>query len=381
MPISGVDPNAGAISFADECAAKVDARVAAFVGGAYETAAALKAAHWGRLVPPAPKRAQGRARGLIDPDALLASLGTTHGDMIGDADGHAIASRYPMPDETGATRTVDREYGSEMFTWARQRAVRALAHRIRSGDVVPSGGTAGGICGVTGQVESSQPVPHALLSSILVDGDGRPLLHVRGDGMVYVSAMCTQGGIKFEDWAKYQTVVFEAFARKRNIDMASLVQHGQSPFNRRARGTYLHPELVVDLAARISFEFKFACMDVMNRYLTGRVTTEESKAAAAALAAAVLGEAEPPALKAERARSAALQASGDRARDELSRINNRILASEDNAACKIQAAAREVEDARDSVRRAHDAKQEMIGVADRLRDRVAELEARLAGRD
>lgn len=325
------DPNEAAADFADLCAADIDARIEDFVGGAFETAAALKTATWGTITNAAPRGTKGRAQGLVDPDRLMEALGTTYGAMLEDPDGRELASQYPVPDESTAKRTVSRELAAGMFVWARKRAATKIAERLATGAIVPLGGVSHNNVAIYGpnrqgeltdSVNTDAPASiHALMSSILVDEEGRPLLHVRNDGMVYVSAMCTQGGVRFKDWADYKGKLIEALAHARGLDPSTLIQQGQSPFNPRARGTYLYPELVVDLAGRISVEFKLACMDVMNRYLTGRVTSDESAAAAAALASAMVGGPEPIGLAAMRDHATALQTSGDHARRELARLH------------------------------------------------------------
>lgn len=60
------------------------------------------------------------------------------------------------------------------------------------------------------------------------------------------------------------------------------------------RGTWVHPRVAIDLAQWISPSFKVAVVTLVERYATGQVTTEESRAVAENIAAGSSGRSERP---------------------------------------------------------------------------------------
>ena len=74
-----------------------------------------------------------------------------------------------------------------------------------------------------------------------------------------------RAGFNFNDWRKYQDKLFDKFPQLRGLNVRDLEQNGRSPFNRTARGKWLHPALVAKLAERISLDFELAWLDIINR--------------------------------------------------------------------------------------------------------------------
>ena len=103
------------------------------------------------------------------------------------------------------------------------------------------------------------------------------------------------------------------------------------------QGTWLHPRLLFLVGQWVSPDFAAACLEILERFVTGRLTTEESERAAAATVAAVAAAATP--LPSEEERQAILVFERERSQIERER-DEQALATQ-----TALAAARERENA------------------------------------
>ena len=102
------------------------------------------------------------------------------------------------------------------------------------------------------------------------------------------------------------------------------------------QGTWLHPRLLFLVGQWVSPDFAAACLEILERFVTGRLTTEESERAAAATAAAVATAVTQLPSEAEREAELAFQR-------ERARLAEQALATQNEqaAACERQNAAEE----------------------------------------
>ncbi|GAQ87939.1 hypothetical protein KFL_003890100 [Klebsormidium nitens] len=116
--------------------------------------------------------------------------------------------------------------------------------------------------------------------------DGRMITEMRlSDGYVSATKMCQSAG---KMWGHYNAVegnvAFRtALATSLHTPIADLVQSiTNGPLYQR--GTWVHPQLAIHLASWCSPTFAVKVTALVLRYLTGQVTTEESRAAAKTVA-------------------------------------------------------------------------------------------------
>ena len=113
--------------------------------------------------------------------------------------------------------------------------------------------------------------------------DGRMITEMRlSDGYVSATKMCQSAG---KMWADYKDghrafIVTLASSMGRPIDLVQTNFNGPN----HQRGTWVHPQLAINLASWCSPTFAVKVTALVLRYLTGQVTTEESRAAAKTVA-------------------------------------------------------------------------------------------------
>lgn len=119
-----------------------------------------------------------------------------------------------------------------------------------------------------------------LFASLRTD-DGRIITEMRMDGYVNATKMCHSAG---KEWSNYFQIAttrefLEALQGSLGITRDMLVQSiGVGPNS--GRGTWVHRKVAIHLAQWCSPYFAVQVTDLVERYLSGRVTTEESRAAA-----------------------------------------------------------------------------------------------------
>lgn len=112
--------------------------------------------------------------------------------------------------------------------------------------------------------------------------DGQMITEMRlSDGYVSATKMCQSAG-KF--WADYKDATphrnfMNALANSMDRPIDLLVQSVVTGPNNQ-RGTWVHPQLAINLASWCSPTFAVKVTELVLRYLSGQVTTEESRAAA-----------------------------------------------------------------------------------------------------
>ena len=143
-----------------------------------------------------------------------------------------------------------------------------------------------GIDDETEEEEDVKEVAHTgnnLVDSMVAEHGGQILAEMRtSDGFVNATKMCKAGGKKWHDYIRGDdTKKFMAAFKAGYPALKNLVisQHGGNH-----AGTWVHPQVAVHLASWISPVFAVAVTNLVIRYASGSVTTEESQAASAALA-------------------------------------------------------------------------------------------------
>ena len=115
---------------------------------------------------------------------------------------------------------------------------------------------------------------------------GNITIEVReSDGFINATKMANSGRKKWKHYnANADTQSFlKALGLVAGFPTSELVQSNKCSVSNAERGTWVHPQVAIDLARWISPEFSVAVTDLVLRYFKGEVTTEESKAANAAL--------------------------------------------------------------------------------------------------
>jgi hypothetical protein len=142
--------------------------------------------------------------------------------------------------------------------------------------------------------------------SVALSHGGITLEFRTSDGYVNATRMCKDAGREWSGYARtaeaknYQT----SLARSLNICRDKLVQKIGNGTNDE-RKTWVHPDLALFLATKLSADFAVAAMQLVRRYTTGQVTTEESQAAGRRFAKQLGLDAAPLAIECGRARDKA----------------------------------------------------------------------------
>jgi len=125
-------------------------------------------------------------------------------------------------------------------------------------------------------------LPHAknLVDSLVAEHGGEIITEMRpSDGYINATKMCKSGG---KLWANYfqndKTKSFlQALSCATGFPTAELIISKMGGTN---QGTWVHPKIAIHLATWVSPQFYVAVVNLVERYLTGKVTTEESQEAA-----------------------------------------------------------------------------------------------------
>lgn len=109
---------------------------------------------------------------------------------------------------------------------------------------------------------------------------GKTIAEMRAsDGYVNATNMCKSGGKLWADYFRLDSTkqYLSLLAGHVGYPMCELVKSAKGG---KDKGTWVHHKVALHLAYWISPEFQIAVMDLVTRYLTGQVTTEESQSAA-----------------------------------------------------------------------------------------------------
>lgn len=128
--------------------------------------------------------------------------------------------------------------------------------------------------------QAPQPLPAGLVDALVAEHGGRVIAEMRpSDGFINATKMCKSGGKRWRNYYQNQqtTSYIDELSCKTGIPVSDLVQSehgGASP------GTWVHHQVAIHLAMWISPAFAVAVTQLVARYLSGQVTTEESQQAA-----------------------------------------------------------------------------------------------------
>jgi hypothetical protein len=123
-----------------------------------------------------------------------------------------------------------------------------------------------------------EPFAHSLTNALVADGDK---IEMRSsDGYVNATKMCRSGGKKWNDFIRLVTTneFMRVAALDAGIPASKLIESARGGHE----GTWVHPRVAIHLATWISPEFAVEVTCLVERFITGKVTTEESLAAAEA---------------------------------------------------------------------------------------------------
>lgn len=118
--------------------------------------------------------------------------------------------------------------------------------------------------------------PKNILDALVAEHGGQIIAEMRAsDGFVNATKMCKMGG---KLWAHYlendTTQVFlQTLSANIGIPIIKLLEIKKGRYG----GTWIHHRVAIHLAYWISPQFAVAVTDLVERYVTGRVTTQESK--------------------------------------------------------------------------------------------------------
>lgn len=118
----------------------------------------------------------------------------------------------------------------------------------------------------------------------LIEMNGIVVSEMRPDGYVNATRMCQSAGKRLHHWLRLEGTqsLLKSMERSARIRADLLVQQVTEGPNEQ-RGTWVHPHVAVQLASWCNSDFAAAVSDVVFRYTTGQMTTEESQAVAARL--------------------------------------------------------------------------------------------------
>lgn len=140
-------------------------------------------------------------------------------------------------------------------------------------------------------LDSVQAEPNAsasLTNSLVAEHGGQVIAEMRAsDGYVNASKMCASGGKRWYDYIRIESTqaYFNVLSSKTGIPALDLVisQRGGDH-----SGTWVHHRVAIHLAMWISPEFAVAVTNLVERYLTGKLTTLESQEAAQSISNALV---------------------------------------------------------------------------------------------
>jgi len=131
------------------------------------------------------------------------------------------------------------------------------------------------------------------LLSPFVDEKGRTLkVEIRqSDGFYNATLMCQSVGKQVSDWTRQKST---GAYQKRLSEITGIPRKDLVSETIRSEGTWVHRKVALHLAQWISPDFAVWVSDLVEKFLTGQVTTEQSQAAAAEVAAATQPATVPP---------------------------------------------------------------------------------------
>ena len=119
------------------------------------------------------------------------------------------------------------------------------------------------------------------LVNSLVSQNGEQIIpEMRDDGYINATKMCKAGGKLWGNYFQNSTTkeFLEALSSRIGTPIPELVVSKMGGNN---KGTWVHPKVAIHLANWVSPQFYVSVVNLVERYLTGKVTTEESKQEAA----------------------------------------------------------------------------------------------------
>lgn len=225
--------------------------------------------------------------GLVDVDVACTLLGTTLGAFWTVPANLDVARTMPEPDEASGYRLVVPAYVEAVAKW--RFAERDSALDVLYPDPENEARRASAdIDGTDSGTNYDNGAPDAVPIPDLLDDHGNPLLKIRAsDGYVYVTDICNAAAgapKEFRRWIRIQDNrdFLQALSARKGIPVDELVKSGA-----RSQGTWVHFMVAIKVAGWCKPAWEVVLMDVLARYMTGQVTAEESRAAAAAMARTV----------------------------------------------------------------------------------------------
>lgn len=117
--------------------------------------------------------------------------------------------------------------------------------------------------------------------------DGNLITQMRtSDGYVNATAMCNSAGKKWADFVRLESTkkFLEEYGTVTGVPVTEFIHSKQGGSD---QGTWIHPDLAIELAAWCSVKLKAQVILLTKRFMRGEVTTEESKATAECIARAI----------------------------------------------------------------------------------------------
>lgn len=200
------------------------------------------------------------------------------------------------------------------------------------------------------------------IARTLADASGREITAVReSDGYFWTGTLVTlkPGNKSFGDWSAQTKSIryIDALSRHTGVQQTDLCILGTSPFDSNVRGYWTHRQVLVEIAGWVSPDFRVVVADIVMRYFSGQITTEESRQVASALSpSGVINTLNDERAALERqVASATMQACTDRSLAAEAFERERVAEERERAAIERERAATERERAVVSrVRRALD---------------------------
>ncbi|KAK9816104.1 hypothetical protein WJX74_003750, partial [Apatococcus lobatus] len=129
---------------------------------------------------------------------------------------------------------------------------------------------------------SSDTMPNFVTE--LTDRKGNRLeVEMRADGYFDATKMCKSGGRRLDKYVDFSKT--RDFLEELGSSLQLPIHNGEGAMIKSARGsaggTWVHRKVAINLATWISPRFEVLVTDIVDRYLTGQITTEESRAVAA----------------------------------------------------------------------------------------------------
>lgn len=109
-------------------------------------------------------------------------------------------------------------------------------------------------------------------------------IQFRADGYINATKMCKDGGKEWKNYYQNESskALIASLERWAGIPADLLISAICTGPN-HLRGTFVHPDIAINLAQWISPDFAIAVSQLVRRYASGNITTEESQAMAAAI--------------------------------------------------------------------------------------------------